>query len=76
MNPKDPNNGPNVPKFKNWSSSYMIRRVIDPVHGEKFVYPNEACFEYDGEDLDTAKWPDYSTHKWDKTDIHKICKFV
>ena len=55
----------------------MIRRVIDPVHGEKFVYPNEASFEFDGEDLDRMKVKDYSSQKkWDETAIHRICKCI
>lgn len=45
VNPKKPNNGPNVPRFKSYASSYMVRRVIDPVHGEKAIYPNEVNFD-------------------------------
>jgi len=52
VNPKKPNNAHNAPKFKNWASSYMIRRVIDPVRGETHIYPNESMFRFEGKDLD------------------------
>ena len=44
-NPKLPNNAHNVPVFGNWAGNSMKRRVVDPIHGEKFIYPNEYDFK-------------------------------
>ena len=44
-NPKLANNAHNVPIFGNWAAHTMKRRVVDPIHGEKFIYPNEYDFK-------------------------------